>query len=405
MRPEEIIAAGDLAGEAVAGVTDRLQETHQAIARRAFDAVGPAARPVAVVHDGIATLVYRSVSTLTRFGVRFGGRAIGAAAPRDRPALETAPAGRRALAALNGVAGDLLHERQSPLELRLTLRRDGAVVGTTAGQLATAFRDATPRLALFVHGLGQTEDAWRTHGEGVPLYGSALHGQLGVTPLYVRYNTGRPVSENGAELAQLISEVVAGWPVTVRELTLVGHAAGALVCRSACDSGAEQPWISVLGHVIALGAPHRGTSIEKAARAAGSALGRLPETTAARRALERRSAGLKDSGRGDEASYLPHVNYRFVSASITRDTGHPFASGLGDLLVSRDSAWAHPGGNEPVRFSVDSYREIGGISHFELTRHPVVLAQIVAWLDGESRALAAPRRQLPPPGSSEAQRP
>src|SRR5687768_2035835 len=59
----------------------------------------------------------------------------------------------------------------------------------------------TPRLAVFVHGLFETERAWR-YGGG-PRYGDRLPGW---TPVYVRYNSGRRISENGRELADQLEQ-------------------------------------------------------------------------------------------------------------------------------------------------------------------------------------------------------
>ena len=377
MRPEELAAAGELAADAAAEFTARVRETHEAIARRAFGAAG-AASPVKLVHDGIAGLVYGSVAGLTRLGLRHAGRMLAVAVPEDAPALEAGRGGRRVVAALNGAAGDRLHDRHSPLELKLSLCQNGTAVPLTEEGLAAAFPGATPRLAVFVHGLGQSEDTWNDR-DGRTLYPRGLSQRFGMTPLLLRYNSGRPVAENGFELAALLERLVQRWPVEVQEITLVGHAHGALVCHRACEMQATAPWVARVRHIVALGAPHRGAVVESVTRAASSALRRLPETRAAGRALELRSAGIKDGG-GGEIQFLPHVRYLFVSASILRGAPPKWGARLGDLVVSRDSAWAHPGNGAAMRFPVESYREIGGLGHFELAHHPVVMDQIVGWL-------------------------
>jgi hypothetical protein len=398
MRPEELRELGDLAGDVAGGVTRRIRDTHRAVAHRVFDFVGPAALPVQVVHDGIAGLVYGTVAIAGRQGLRAAGAATRAALPPGAEPLQAGPSGRRAVALLNGAAGDLLHERRSPLEVRMTVRVDGRSVPPEPRSLARAYPDATHKLAVFVPGLGQTEGAWRRSSE-IPLYGQRLRSELGITPLYVRYNTGRAVAENGADLARLLSALIDAWPVAVQELSLVGHALGALVCRSAAEAAAEESWVERLRHVITLGAPHRGTTIERLLRTAGGALNRLPETRPAGRTLELRSAGMKDSGRGSQTPFLPHVRYLFVSGSISADPDGGLGRLLGDLVVSRDSAWAHPGGRAPVQFPVDSYRHIGGVSHFGLTSHPIVAEQLVQWLSGGRRLTAGPRL-LPPAGGT-----
>ena len=68
--------------------------------------------------------------------------------------------------------------------------------------LAAAFPDATPRIVVFVHGLMTTEFSWALGGR--ERYGDRLAREIGCTPVYVRYNTGRHISENGRSLSELM---------------------------------------------------------------------------------------------------------------------------------------------------------------------------------------------------------
>ena len=71
--------------------------------------------------------------------------------------------------------------------------------------LANAFPEAGPRLAVFLHGLMETEHSWeRGRGTGAESYADRLRRELGYTPLQIRYNSGRRISENGASLAPLL---------------------------------------------------------------------------------------------------------------------------------------------------------------------------------------------------------
>ena len=95
---------------------------------------------------------------------------------------------------------------------------------------------------VFLHGLAGWEGSWwgrHRDGEVPRSYGDELHESLGVTPLYVRYNTGRRIADNGADLAETLDRLVAAWPVPPTSLTLVGHSMGGLVIRAACHAGAE----------------------------------------------------------------------------------------------------------------------------------------------------------------------
>src|SRR5881397_119965 len=120
-----------------------------------------------------------------------------------------------------------------------------------------------PRLAVFVHGLGQTDEAWFARPERHVPYGYRLEAELGYTPLYIRYNTGRHISENGRELAGLLDAVVGDWPVEVHEIALFGHAMGGLVARAACHYGSARGWTRHVRQVFMLGAPHAGAPLEQ----------------------------------------------------------------------------------------------------------------------------------------------
>jgi hypothetical protein len=362
MRPEEVAAVGDLAAEAVGGVVGRVQDVHAGIARRAFWALGAGATPVRLVHDGITGISYKAVRGIGAAALRSGALAASAMWPSDAASIDNRQLGRRAVGALNGAFGDALERRGSPLAVRMTLRRSGQAVAPVADTLAPAFPDATPRLAVFLHGQGETEDAWSRAADRAPPYGLRLRAELGYTPLFVRYNTGRPISENGRELGWLLEQVQREWPTEVAEIALIGHAMGGLVARSACYDGAGSLWARRVRHVFALGSPHHG-----------SLYGAAPEAT------------------GRELPFLRSANHYFVSASLTRGADAPLGRLVGDLFVRRSSAWAQAQPGEPLRFPVANYLHIGGANHFDLLNHPAVGDQLVRWLRGPP-GLPAPQR-------------
>ena len=375
---------------------------HRGIAARAFKAVGTAAAPVQLAHDEIAERAYDAARLATAALLRGGARALSLTRPQDAPSIEHSVRGRVVVGALNGAFGDGLHKQGSALALRMTLRRDGADLEITPAGLAEAFGDATPRVALFVHGLCETDDAWKLGaGRHVP-YGARLQTELGYTPLYLRYNSGRHVSENGRELAHLLEEVVRCWPVEVCEIALIGHSMGGLVSRSACHYAVDRSWPSKVAHIFTLGTPHLGAPLEKAATAATAALARLPETRGFAQALAARSSGIKDLGHGylvdedwleqdptafvqqagSEIPFLDCANHYFVSATVSRDLDAPVGRIVGDLLVLHSSAWAHRHRGERMRFPVEQYHRVGGANHFDLLNHPAIYSQICKWLAG-----------------------
>jgi pimeloyl-ACP methyl ester carboxylesterase len=258
---------------------------------------------------------------------------------------------------------------------------------------------------VFLHGLCETDDAWRLRSERHVPYGFRLEAEFGYTPLYVRYNTGLHVSKNGRELARLLDAVAAAWPVSVDEIALIGHSMGGLVSRSACHYGAGSRWGSKVRHVFTLGTPHRGAPLEQLTHRASVALSSRPETRSLASTLNARSVGIKDLHHGylvdddwvgrdpdafvrnaaREIPFLETANHYFISATLSRDPDAAVGRIVGDLLVLRPSAWAHGGRGERLRFPVDRYHHLGGAHHFDLLNHPAIYEQIGRWLSGRPR--------------------
>ena len=304
--------------------------------------------------------------------------------PPDALPASSSRAGSVALGALNGAIGDRLARGRSELALSMTARREG---------------HATPKLAVFVHGLCETDEAWSLLSNQ-PSYGERLATELGYTPVYIRYNTGLHVSDNGRDLSELLDGLTGEWPLPVEEIALVGHSMGGLVCRSAAHQGGG--WTEKLRHVFCLGTPHLGAPLEKAANLAGWALAMLPETRPFARVVNGRSVGIKDlrfgscceadwcdcdpneflRDRCQDVPFLETATYYFVGATLTRNRDGL----LGDLLVRYPSA-SGTGRHRRIPFEIDNGLHLGGATHFHLLNHPAVYAQLRAWL--ERPALAA----------------
>jgi pimeloyl-ACP methyl ester carboxylesterase len=309
--------------------------------------------------------------------------------------------------ALNGIWGDTMTRRQNHLALEMTLRSGGQDVALTSAGVRRAYPHPTPRLAVFVHGLCETDDAWMLGGARHVPYGFRLQAELGYTPLYVRYNTGLHISENGRRLAKLLDEVTRAWPTEVHEIALIGHSMGGLVGRSACHYSDGMVWRSQVRHVFTLGSPHLGAPLEQAAHVASHTLSRIPETRALLAApLNLRSVGIKDLRYGylvdecwdgqdcdaflrntfREIPFLPTASHYFMCATVSREPDALAGRIVGDLLVLRASAWSQKRGAR-LRFAVDHYGHVGSTNHFELLNHPAIYHQIRRWM--------APKRALP----------
>ena len=285
MRRTDIEAVGDVAGEALAAGGGLVKELHEGIAGRPFGdpgrrrGAGPR-RP----RRRRRRRLRRRARRAAHGGAR-RGRASPPAAPRT-PAPRWPRARARRSRSRRSTASTAT--TSTPAATASPSGWASAAAARTSTRppagLAAAFPDATSRLAVFVHGLGETDEAWRL----LPLrgadrarrrtYGERLQDELSFTPLHLRYNTGLRISRNGRELARLLDDVVAGWPGGVEELVLVGHSMGGLVARSACHYGDVdgRRWTAAVRHVFCLGTPHLGADLEKGVNVLGWALGRLP---------------------------------------------------------------------------------------------------------------------------------
>ncbi|MCC7535357.1 MAG: alpha/beta hydrolase [Deltaproteobacteria bacterium] len=287
--------------------------------------------------------------------------------------------GDAALGAVNGVIGDRLHARGNGLDLGMTLRIGDAYAEPVASSAAVA--DA--KLAVFVHGLATTEWSWCLDAEtrlGDPgaNFGTMLARDLGYTPVFVRYNTGRPIADNGRALDDALDGFVSRCPSPIEEILLVGHSLGGLVLRSACHSATEKerPWVRRVRHVFCLGSPHRGAPLEKIGFALTRMLASvdLPGTLVPARILERRSAGIRDLRHGldggdlDDVPLLAHASYHFVHATVTEDVAHPVGTVVGDLLVRTASASGPRAGS----VAAVTTTHLGGVLHHQLQSHPAV---------------------------------
>src|SRR4051812_40130687 len=217
MRRDEIRATGTIAANIVGSFGLLARDVHLAVADRVFGALGPVGTPIRVLHDGATKGVHAAVRGGLRALPRGASEALALRAAGDAPALGTTVRGGLALAAINGYAGDALAQEGSPLALDMAIRLEGRDVAPEPDALASGFPAATGRLAVFVHGLAETEDSWRLppigRGAGVRrTYGERLADELGYTPLTLRYNTGLPISHNRPAPAEPPAAAGARWP-------------------------------------------------------------------------------------------------------------------------------------------------------------------------------------------------
>ena len=207
----DLRGATRLAADATLGLADLVEAMHERIATLPGTALD--GRMTGIL--GITGLVYKSIRGVTRIvGGSLDGllKAVGVLTPMLQATGEPVSREREAvLAALNGVLGDHLEASANPLATPMSLRHAGRALVLDAASLQAALPGATDRLVLLVHGLCMNDLQWQRQGpENHHDHGAMLARERGFTPVYLRYNSGRAVHINGAELAGLATVRSAG---------------------------------------------------------------------------------------------------------------------------------------------------------------------------------------------------
>lgn len=359
---------------------------------------------------GLTGLVYRCVggitqvvglgldSALARLESLFG--AMDAAPPESPQRLAV-------VAALNGVMGDRLLADGNPLALPMTLRYHGKPLDPDA-PLPTAAPSG--KILLLAHGLCMNDQQWQTwrkddDGSLLPGldHGQALAQAQGFTPLYLRYNTGRHVSDNGRDLSALLQQLLTAWPVPVRELVVVAHSMGGLVTRSAVHQAQlrGQDWTKKLTRIVFLGTPHHGAPMERAGNWVHQLLGSTPWSAPFARLARLRSCGVTDlrHGRivdddsGEQDRFAHHQDTRqhvplpagvaclAVAATLAAQRSLVAERLLGDGLVPLRSALGqHDDPSRLLAFGAQDQAIFYRTGHMQLLSDPAVGQAVAGWL-------------------------
>ncbi|MBK7864277.1 MAG: alpha/beta hydrolase [Archangiaceae bacterium] len=369
----DLRAASRLLVDATTETTTVVEQMHHAIAS------GPFAWPA----RKLSGLVYSSIRGVTRAV----GLTIDKALEQLAPALgvrSPGPEALAALAALNGVIGDVLAESGSPLAQPMELHR--------RRELPAPSR----KVLVLVHGSSMNDLQWKRRGHD---HGAALERDLGWSAFYVRYNSGLHVSVNGRELSALLEQLVAS--SQVEELAILGFSMGGLVARSACHvaelEGAR--WRAKLTTLICMGTPHHGSPVERAGSFFETALGVSRYSAPLARLGKLRSAGVTDlrfgfvsdtdwKGRdrfdfdGDRRAPVPLPRGVRCYALAGTQSKKPGARLRSDGLVPVASGLGHAPGKLELGFPEEHQQLVYGATHLDLLHRPEAYAALRAWLSG-----------------------
>lgn len=279
--------------------------------------------------------------------------------------------------ALNGVVGHTLAEVESPLAEGMSLRNEfGEALSGADWQ-----RDARRGLVLFVHGLCLSEREWQNDGHAG--FVRELR-DFGYGVAWLRYNTGRPIADNGETLSELLQDL----PENKLPLTLVGHSMGGLVIRAAAYHAEIKsvPWLARLRHAAYLGTPHQGAPLEQLGHAANRLLGLTPYTKPFMSLGNIRSRGIQDlregrivpSHKAIPYRLAPGVRHLLVAGQMGRDGQRHV---LGDGLVPvRSALGQHVEAHRVLQGKDVTRREFDALGHMAMLKDERVYAALLDWL-------------------------
>ena len=386
----DLHGVGRMAVDASIGIAGIVERMHRTIQLRR----GPLGPATMEDTRGITGFVYRSI----RGSMQLVARGLDASlAPLTAmlPEGESTPGRDAFLSAVNGVYGDYLARTGNPLAIDMQLRVHGRRLAPEEPAAAfAATPDATAptsRLLLLVHGLCLNDRQWTREGHD---HGAALADEHGYTPLYLRYNTGLRIADNGRSLANLLECTLAQWPRPVEQLVILGHSMGGLVARSACHHGkaAGHGWLRHLRKLVFVGTPHHGAPLERGGHKLDFVMDLSPYSAPFTQIGRTRSAGIQDLRHGSVTAHptefvpLPDGVLCYAAAATLAARRSVLAERLvGDGLVPLDSALGrHP---DPARTLAlpRQHQWVGyGMGHLELLSRPEVYAQLSRWLTSRS---------------------
>jgi pimeloyl-ACP methyl ester carboxylesterase len=391
-----------LVNDATVGLTELVEAMHQTIVRTP-GILGEAPRGRTT---GVTGLIYRSVRGVTRL-VGGGIDALLAVVEPLIAQTRSSPQREAILAALNGVLGDYLVASSNPLAIAMCLRTAGAQLEISKAALAAAFPRLRRNVLVLVHGLCMNDLQWTREGHD---HGAALAQDFGCTPVYLHYNTGRHISVNGRDFADLMEALLREWPTPIERLIIIGHSMGGLVARSACHyaSLSGHAWVKRLDHLIFLGTPHFGAPLERAGTRVDFLIGISPYTAPFAQFGKTRSAGIRDLGHGyvcDEDWQTPTsghaaqvslpagVRCYAIAASRQAQRGSRGAKLRGDGFVPVSSALGkNPDASLELGLSEEQQWVGFGMGHFDLLSRVEVYGKIRCWLADDRMARSGDAR-------------
>ena len=403
LRASDAAAIAKLATQATLGIAGVAEGVHQSVLQTLGAPTPESTGKPPGQTGGMTGLVYSAVRGVTHMV----GKGLEGALTQLKPLFEatdhSAPESTQreaVLAALNGVLGNHLVATQNPLATPMRLRHSSEA-------------PKTGKILLLIHGLCMNDLQWRTSTNPSPEiaaigatesvdHGAALATALAYTPVYLRYNTGLHVSQNGRELSSQLAQLLQDWPVPVTELSVLAHSMGGLVIRSAVHYATDDKsaWLASLKNIAFLGTPHHGAPLERAGNWLDVVLGSTPYSRPFGILAQLRSAGITDLRFGHvlDTDWQGHDRFRHrpdsrlpvplpegvasftIAATLAGQRSSLADRLLGDGLVPLYSALGkHAQPHRSLAFDNKAQLVLYKTSHLALLRSPQVTQQLIAW--------------------------
>ena len=335
--------------------------------------------------------------------------------------------GRLGRSVLNGVIGDYLEKQNNPLAIKMGFYNNFKPLTLDENLAHQLDFPLSNKVVVLVHGLTNLETIWDfdrpnpasavtktklnldeyvdtyidsyfdySGGRSRENYGSKLQTDFGLTPFYLRYNTGLTLEKNARELSALLNKLFSVYPIEIDQLVLVGFSMGGLLTRyaqaMATQAEVVPEWRQKLSECFYIGTPHEGSPLEKFGHLAGEVLRHIPKEYVSHWAdwVDVRSEGIQDLK--DGLRYLNKATEaeQAVCHSFTEHAGHYFVSGavskkntvinklVGDSLVRQKSANPR---SAPLNCRNAHFE---GVVHMHLANSKRVYQQIKIWLEEDS---------------------
>jgi pimeloyl-ACP methyl ester carboxylesterase len=277
-----------LVKEATLGVTEIVQAMHHRIVHPPF----LPSTPIQHIITGIADITYFNIKTATNW--------IGGALDKTMGLFPSSHGGdispgkrKDFVAVLNGIIGDHMTRTNNPLVLSMQLNYKGHKIDPESTAFQEALSRSKGKIMIMVHGLCGHDNRWEENGINPS---ENLAKALNYTPLYLQYNSGLHISDNGQQMNAILNELIHKFSNAINDIVLIGHSMGGLVIRSSCHYDMEENdrWTKLVSKIITLGTPHHGASLEKLGNYVDNILEVIPYTKPLARLGKIRSTGITD---------------------------------------------------------------------------------------------------------------